>query len=202
MLPTDSPPTRHTLLCLLADPGNEAAWQTFVHDYQPTIERWCGFHLRPQDAEDVSQRILCKLVRRMADGTFDRTRGRFRTWLRAVVENEVRDFRRSLRRRPDAGTGGCGEQCPDPSSLDDLTDELDQRLQDDLLLADQIITAVREQVTERSWAAFWHTRCLGQPSSEVARQLGMSVAAVAQARFRVGKTLRQHWEQRRSGSRI
>lgn len=198
MLPPDDLTTRHTLLRQLADLHNEAAWHAFVERYQPLIEHWCRFRLRPQDAEDVTARILGKLVKRMADGSYDTTRGGFRKWLRVGVENEAHDFCRGRRRRPDLGgskRGGLADW-PDPTSIQELTDELDDRIRADLLLAEEIATEVRHKVTPTTWAAFWQTRCLGQSSGEAARQLGMTATAVSQARYRVGKMLRSLWKQR------
>src|SRR5438552_1018276 len=99
--------TSAALLRELEDPDHrEAAWRTFLTRYQPLIYRWsCRTGLSHHDAEEVTARVLSKLVTALRDFVYDPA-GRFRGWLKRVVENEVRSFYRQRARRPgDRGSG-------------------------------------------------------------------------------------------------
>ena len=48
---------------------------------------------------------------------------------------------------------------------------------------------VRGEFEERTWKAFWQTEVEQRPAAEVAQELGMTPAAVHQARHRIKKKL-------------
>ena len=69
-MPKDHPSgTSVTLLGRLReDPKDQAAWNDFVARYQPKILQWCrGWGLQESDANDVTQAVLLKLSRLMAN---------------------------------------------------------------------------------------------------------------------------------------
>src|SRR4051812_21925524 len=100
--------TNPVLLRALAEPvNNEKAWQTFMQQYQPLIFSWCCRKgLMRDQAGEVTAAVLAKLVTALRTKfIYDPTR-RFRGWLRTVVENEVRDYWRTVVRHPgDIGSG-------------------------------------------------------------------------------------------------
>jgi RNA polymerase sigma-70 factor (ECF subfamily) len=49
---------------------------------------------------------------------------------------------------------------------------------------------IRADFEESSWKAFWQTAVEGRNTADVARELGMSVFAVYQAKYRVQRKLR------------
>src|SRR5262245_64439447 len=81
--------TSPTLLRELGDPDHrDVAWRTFLQRYQPLIYRWSRRKgLNHDDAEEVRDRVLSKLVTALRDFDYDPAR-RFRGWLKTVVENE------------------------------------------------------------------------------------------------------------------
>src|ERR1700736_1485235 len=94
--------TNPQLLREVADPeNNEAAWRTFLERYQPLIHAWCcRSRLRPDQSEEVTGRVLAKLVTAMRTKYTHDPACRFRGWLRTVVQNEVNTFWREQVRRP------------------------------------------------------------------------------------------------------
>lgn len=194
----DSPPTSPTLLALLRGPASEEAWQRFVRLYQPLIEsRWRSAGLQPADGEDVTGRVLAKLVLALRSFEYDPAK-RFRGYLRTVVASVLADFWAERQRRP--GLVGSGDPAHAailaelPAPLLDLPDEIDQRIHDDLGRARRAIAVVQAQVSDVHWRAYWATAVDNHPAIDVAKELDLSVGAVYMAKSRIGKLLRENAE--------
>jgi RNA polymerase sigma factor (sigma-70 family) len=185
--PTDLATTQ--LLPYLAVGGNEEAWRVFVARYRPRILRWCG-RLQADDAEEVTSRVLHKLVVGLARGVYRRhDAATFRGWLRRVVANEIVDFARGQRLGQPAGE--VLHSWPDPTSVDELAGELDQEFRADCQRAEGICTRVRGRVQPHTWDAFVRTYLHGQDVREVARDLGLTLSGVYKARDRVRRLLEE-----------
>jgi RNA polymerase sigma factor (sigma-70 family) len=177
------------LLPFLAVPQNEEAWRVFVLRYRPRILAWCQ-RLQPDDAEEVTSRVLHKLVIGLARGAYKRRgTGMFRAWLRTVVGNEVVDFARQ--RRPGQSAHADLYCQPDPASFDELAGDLDDQFREDCERAERVCARVRERVLPHTWEAFARTHLQGQEAREVARELGLSLSGVYKARDRVRQLLEE-----------
>lgn len=190
--------TRTTLLLpMLSSPGADGAWRVFLGRYWPRIVEWArrqGAGL--DDAEQIASQVVLKLACGRALASFDRGRGRFRPWLRAVVRRVALDFRRKGEETP-GGVGRGSEGADslnallDPASLDGLADDLDARLVHDLREAEAAIERVRARVKASSWEAYYRTAILGHDAVEAADELKLSVRAVYMAKRRVGQMLEE-----------
>jgi RNA polymerase sigma factor (sigma-70 family) len=186
------------LLPYLAVNGNEEAWRAFVVRYRPRILRWCR-RLQADDAEEVTSRVLHKLVVGLARGVYRRRDpGTFRGWLRRVVGNEVVDFVRQQPRRQPAGDAL--QSWPDPASLDELAGQLDLEFHADCERAEQICVRVRGRVQANTWEAFARTYVQGHEVREVARDLGLTLSGVYKARDRVRRLLEEEGQAKSSSS--
>jgi RNA polymerase sigma-70 factor (ECF subfamily) len=168
-----------------------------VERYRPKIEFWCGqLGLQSADADDVQGRVLASLVTAMKEFNHDPAR-RFRGWLRAVVNNAVRNLRREQgRNRWTQGSGDDAvqeqiENVPTPDPIERLAEELDDCLQYELRQVHRIVTYVEQRVEPHTWQAFWQTAIDDKAAAEVARNLNMTVAAVYMAKSRVTNMLRK-----------
>ena len=184
--------TQRTLLERLAQPGdgNQAAWAEFVDRYGRKIYGWClRWGLRREDAQDVTQVVLLKLVRRMKEFTYDPSR-RFRAWLKTVTHHAWRDFVDSRQNRQIAcgGEEGWG-QLEGLAARDDLSRELEGLF--DLELLEQAMRLVRHRAAPHTWAAFSMTAVEGIPAPEVAQRLGMKVSRVWAARSIIQQRLQE-----------
>jgi RNA polymerase sigma-70 factor (ECF subfamily) len=189
----DSPSTSPTLLALLKGPGSDAAWERFVRLYQPLLEGRCkAARLQTADADDVTARVLAKLVTALRSFEYDPAK-RFRGYLRTVVASALADFWAERRKPGAVGGGAAGDPLADmPDPLSGLPDELDDRIHDDLRRARAAIDRVQAQVSDAHWRAYWLTAVDRRPAAEVAGELGLTIAAVYMAKSRVGKLLRDH----------
>jgi RNA polymerase sigma-70 factor (ECF subfamily) len=194
--------TSLTLVNGLRDPGNGGAWRTFLDRYQALIGAWCRrLGLNRSDEEEVSAAVLAKLVEGIR--TYDPAR-RFRTWLKTVVCNEARDLRRRQSRRP--GDWGSGDSAVQTllhnleAPADDLACQLEAEVEQVRHAAQRITAAVQARVLPHTWEAFELTEAEGLPAEEVARRLGMTIAAVYKARHRVLGLLREEGKQQARGA--
>src|SRR5688572_25114578 len=70
-----------------------AAWQRLVEMYQPWLRGWLRAHfLQTADVDDLVQDVLAVMVRELPNFRHNGRPGAFRTWLRRVLLNRLRDF--------------------------------------------------------------------------------------------------------------
>jgi len=193
---TDSPTTSPTLLRLLGEANNDAAWRRFLAHYEPVIDAWSrGRGLQTADADDVRAAVVAGLHSALQSFEYDPAQ-RFRGYLRACVNNALRKFFADRGRKPgNYGAGGDHAdrltELPFPANPDDLAAALDESLSEDLRAMQGVVERVRAQLSADTWQAYRLTAIEGRPAAEVADELGKSVAAVYMAKSRVGKRLRQ-----------
>jgi RNA polymerase sigma-70 factor (ECF subfamily) len=174
--------------------NDRAAWDQFVDQYAPRIFHWCRRHqLQEQDAADVTQDVLYKLVRAMESFQYDANRGTFRAWLSTVTTNAIRDLVKS-RQRPGRGSGDTimvqvMASIEDEKAVDALTDAIEAGYRQELL--HEAEQKIRQRVQERTWRAYQMAAVEQRPPLEVAEELEMRVAEVYVAKSRVLKMLRE-----------
>ena len=84
--------TRSSILAAVKDTGNEAAWTRFFDLYAGfvfAIARSKG--LSSEDADDIVQGVFSELVRKMPTFEYDRAKGKFRSYLLALINWRVFD---------------------------------------------------------------------------------------------------------------
>src|SRR5687767_10102662 len=112
--------TSASLLDRLMQPADTAAWQRLLTLYTPLIRGWLRRHeLSHDDADDVVQEVLTVVVRRLPSFQHNQRPGAFRTWLRVITANCLREFWRARRLRPARGAGDLDkllEELEDPDS--------------------------------------------------------------------------------------
>jgi RNA polymerase sigma-70 factor (ECF subfamily) len=189
---SDALATRLSLLVRLRDARDDAAWSQFVELYAPLVFGFARKHgLQDADAADLTQDILQAVSGGIRRLDYDPRRGSFRGWLFTVARNKLRNFL-AAQRRPGRGTGDADTQ----QRLDELpAREVDQSAWWDQEYERRVFSWAADQVRGAfqgsTWQAFWQTAVEGNTGPEVARALGMSVAAVYLAKGRVTERLKQ-----------
>src|SRR5262245_14362049 len=118
--------TSLTLIGRLCEPGDEQAWAQFVALYGPLLRAWVRPHCgQDSDADDIIQEVLVVVVRRLPEFAHSRRMGAFRTWLKTVAKNKLRDYLRSPARRLAGSSDFVLVQLEDPSS--ELSREWDRQ---------------------------------------------------------------------------
>ena len=185
--------TSPTLLLRVRDFRDGSAWNEFVDRYAPRIFQWCRrCEIQENDAADVTQEVLYKLVRSIDAFKYDRTRGSFRGWLKAVTVNTIRDLARSSKQR-DRGSGDTGvarflSAIEDEQAVERLVDAVEAGYRQELL--EDAGRRVRCRVQAHTWTAFQLTAVEQVSAKEAAERLGISVPDVYVAKSRVLKLMR------------
>jgi RNA polymerase sigma factor (sigma-70 family) len=185
----DAQATRESLLVRLGDGQDKQAWSDFVDLYSPVVYGFARRRgLQDADAADLVQEVLRSVARSLPN--YDREKGRFRSWLMAVVRHRLSEFW-AERGRVVSGTGDARvlrhmEQVGADGGLEELWEQ-EYRQSVFRLAADRI----RGEFEESTWQAFWLTTVEGKNIKEVARSLGISDGAVYIARSRVTARLKK-----------
>jgi RNA polymerase sigma-70 factor (ECF subfamily) len=181
--------TSPTLLVRLrVSPPDQEAWQAFVTRYGPRIYSWCRrWQLTEEDAQDVTQIVLMRLVEAMRRFEYDPA-GSFRGWLRTLTHNAWCDFlaRRALRGSGDTDVLRTLETV---AARDDLVARLEEEFDQELL--EQAMSRVRQRVLATHWEVFRLTALEGLSGAEAAARLGLNVATVFAIRSKVQKQIKE-----------
>jgi RNA polymerase sigma factor (sigma-70 family) len=197
----DIPPTSAELIRALQSQSpekREGAWEEFDPLYRPVILAWCRHRYPFEVAGDLTQEILQKLAVQFLKKCYDPDRGRFRSWLKAVVNNAMADYARKAQGRPDIDGAGGTEH---GRMLAELVDSTAAEQLSEAILSEPVTTrvtralaAVQGRVQEVHWQAFCLLRNDELSTSEVAARLGLKVSNVYKIEERILKKLREEIE--------
>jgi RNA polymerase sigma-70 factor (ECF subfamily) len=191
--------TSKTLLEKLRVFEDRRAWSQFMSLYLPMMRAWGRrFGLQDDDVEELTSRLLAKLVEAIPRFDYDPEKGSFRGWLKTITHREVSNLARERRRRLP------GEDATGRSAVYDLllqhaddVDDLVASLHDqsgillrsvqDALLEVQGACQGEEQ---KSWELFQRIFVKGQGIEPVAAEFGLSYHAAAMRVQRIKKKVR------------
>jgi len=172
--------TRPTLLLRIRDRADTDAWRTFDAIYRPMLlafARARGLH--EADAADVVQHCLSAIADHIQKFDYDPNRGQFKAWLRTLVNNRVRNFRR--------GQAVASAESADFDIAQDreaAPDEVFERLWLEEHLR-HCLHALRGETDERTFRAFERYVIDEQSAESVAAELGLSVNNVYTIKWRL-----------------
>ncbi|HLN28811.1 MAG TPA: sigma-70 family RNA polymerase sigma factor [Gemmataceae bacterium] len=167
------------------------AWRRLIELYQPLVRFWCSRGgLQGPDAEDAVQEIFAAAAANLDSFHHDQPGDTFRGWLRSITRNQVRLHFRRNQGRPQAEGGSDAwrhlQDVPDP-----LTNIGDEETIEMSLLYKRALEQVRCEFEEHTWQAFWLSAVEDRTPATLSEQLGMSPAAIRQAKSRVLRRLKQ-----------
>ena len=187
------PDTPQTLLRKIAEYANgddAAEWARFVELYAPVIRQFMSMRedIGAADADDMVQEIFVRLVDVLRAGTYRPEKGRFRAYLGAMVRRLLIDrHRRALAR-------GAGREVP-ADEVELLAETPDAAEQVDRRLAEARHAAAVEHVLSRTMldirtvAAYRAYALDGEPPADIAARLGLTLNALRQIKYRVGRMI-------------
>jgi RNA polymerase sigma-70 factor, ECF subfamily len=187
--------TSATLLERLNDRSDSVAWQRLVDLYSPLIGSWLRrYGVSAEDAEDLTQDVLGVVVREVTSFQHNGRAGAFRTWLRTIATNCLRQSLRSRRRHGQAGPSP--DITPMLDGLEDPSSDLSRRWdrEHDEFVLHRLLDLIRPDFRPATWLAFRRQVLDGESAESVAAELGLSVNAVLIAKSRVLRHLRRNAE--------
>jgi DNA-directed RNA polymerase specialized sigma24 family protein len=185
------PLTSASLLERLRDRTDSDAWRRMHDLYSPLIRVWLGRYGLPEcDVDDISQTVLGAVVANLPEFQHNGRVGAFRSWLRTITVNSVRQKFRMDQRRPDAPGGrallaGLSEWEDPESGLSQLWDRAH-----DAHVLKTLLTWAEPEFEATTWQAFRRQVLEEARPNTVAAELETTVNAVLIAKSRVLKRLR------------
>ena len=183
--------TRISLIYRIRDADDIDAWSQFVDLYGPLIYRY-GRHkgLQDADAADLTQDVMREISGSIGRFEYDPNVGRFRSWLFVVTRHTLSHQYQARKRQPvgsgDTQTLASLHEVPAAEAEQDLWEK-----EYHLHLFQWASEQIRDEFSDRTWAAFWQTAVDGNKPTEVAQALQMSVGSVYVAKNRVLTRLRK-----------
>jgi len=175
----DIPLTRASLLVRLRDRQDETAWREFVRLYAPVVYRFARRRgLQDADAADLTQEVLKSVSASV--NAFDPKQGRLRGWLFTLAHRRLYDWLQKAQGQPALGAT--------VQFFNDVPAKEDEAFWDEAYerrLFTLAAERIRPALTGSTWQAFWQTAVEGKNGQDVAKALGISVAAVYLAKSRV-----------------
>jgi len=165
------PQTRVSLLLRIQSPENHESWRLFVKVYGPAIYHYCRRRgLQDADAADVMQEALLQVSKSIPRFDYEPDRGRFRSWLKAVVHSKLCHFFAKC---------NSSRESSDPHfESEHAASGIDNGQWQDLVQQELIVQAlemVKQHCEPASWTAFEMLWKDGRSAAEVAQQMGKSV---------------------------
>lgn len=179
--------TRSSVLMAVANTENEAAWQRFFDLYAGfifSIARSKG--LKPEDADDIVQMVFVDLARNLPSFKYDQEKGRFRSYLAALVNWRVIDRLKAVRRDADLKAGFMEEAKATGQGDDEFAD-----LEWKSIAMDNALRRIKSTVRPEHYAAFVASTVEGQDTETVMKLYNLSRDNLYQIRKRLSERLRK-----------
>jgi len=176
--------TRASLLIRIKDLRNARAWSEFDAIYRPILHRYATARgLDEVDAEDAVQHGMAALHKHIERFDYDPDKGRFRGWLRTVVNNHVRNLLKK-RREP------IGESQHFKSM--ENREESPEAAFDRMWMEEHLkycLRNVRTEVDENTFVAFQRYVIDEWPVQRVCETMGMDRNQVYKIKWRITQKL-------------
>ena len=179
--------TRSSVLRAVANTENEAAWQRFFDLYAGfifSIARSKG--LKPEDADDIVQIVFTDLARNLPTFQYDRSKGKFRSYLAGLVHWRVIDRLKAVRRDADLKADFMEEAKATGPGDDEFADR-----EWKAVAMDNALRRIKPSVRPEHYAAFVASTVEGQDTETVMKLYNLSRDNLYQIRKRLSERLRK-----------
>jgi RNA polymerase sigma-70 factor (ECF subfamily) len=175
------------------------AWSQFLSLYLPMMQAWGRrVGLQTDDVEELTGRLLTKLVEALPQFDYDPDKGSFRGWLKTITHREISNLARERRRRlpGEVATGASAVfdmLFEHPGKVDELVDSLHERSEGMLRSMQDAVKEIEGEYQgeeRKSWEMFQRIFLSGQEIEPVAAEYGLSYHAAAMRVQRIKKKVR------------
>ena len=173
--------TRSSVLAAVKDTGDEAAWARFFDLYAGfvfAIARRKG--LSSEDSDDIVQGVFSELARKMPTFEYDRTKGKFRSYLLGLINWRILDKLKADKRESELAAAYCEEE----KSVAPVTEAafIEQEWQNAAF--NEALRRLQEEARPDHFAAFVESTVEGIDTETVMRLHGMTRDNIYQIRAR------------------
>jgi len=168
--------TRYTLIDRALDLDDQQAWQELVEYYKRFITYIIpAFNIPTAHQDDLKQLILINLAKDIS--TYDRDKGKFRTWFGTIIKRRCLNYQRSL----NSGKAKANAPLESPESLDffPAESELDEII--DKEWENYIMDLARERLLSshgEAVVAVFDLALKGYSTADIAAETGFAVNTV------------------------
>ena len=180
--------TRSSVIRAVADTENAAAWNRLFDLYAGfvySIARRKG--LNDADADDIVQMVFADLARNLPSFKYDREKGRFRSYLAALVKWRVIDRLKAVRRDADLKADFMEEVKSAATTEDEDFEEREWQS----AAMEETLRRIKPEVRPEHYAAFVASAVEGQDTDVVTKLYGISRDSLYQIRKRLTVKLRE-----------
>jgi len=199
--PEEYLPTRQSLLVRLKNLEDQTSWQTFFDRYWKLIygvARRSG--MSDAEAQDVVQETIISVSKKIQGFAYDPTYGSFKGWLKRLTQWRITDYVRKKqyqshgKRMPKEEPMGTSlmEILEDPAALN-IEKAWDTEWESNLL--ELALAAVKQRVSPTQYQIFYFYSCKGIPAKQVAERLGVKLAEVYMASYKVSALVKKEIKQ-------
>jgi RNA polymerase sigma-70 factor, ECF subfamily len=169
------------------------AWRRLTTIFAPVVYHWARrAGLQEADAENIVQDVFVAVASKVGSFCKQQSNDSFRGWLFTIARNKILDhFRhREGEAHPEGGTIAQMrlQSLPEPSQGSTVPSALESP---ESMAVQRALRSIRGDFKDHTWQAFWLVTVEDKSPKDVAEQLGMTLAAVHQAKYRVGQRLRE-----------
>ncbi len=180
--------THATLLARVAAGTDHAAWQEFCDRYGLLIRGFAERQgLQAADCDEVAQESLLALAKAMPNFQYDRSKGKFRSYLKTIVLHEI--FRRSRQKHGEVLLGEVDDAVTQAVANPEIEQIWEAQWRQYHIR--QAMSVIEMEFNEKDRAAFEAYALAGREAAEVAAEQAMSVDQIYQAKSRIMKRLSQ-----------
>lgn len=177
--------TRVSLLLRIKDRKDSVAWEEFDAIYRPMLKRFAqASGANSNEAEDIVQHCMTAIHEHIDRFDYDPAKGRFKGWLKTLVNNRIRNIIRKRKERiamtAEFRAVPAGES-HDPEAVFDKI-WMDEHLRAAL----QLVSREVEEVTFKAFMAYVIQE---RPVEDVCEELGINANQVHKSKYRITKKL-------------
>jgi RNA polymerase sigma factor (sigma-70 family) len=176
--------TRVSLLVRIKDGRDAAAWGEFDAIYRPMLYRFAlAYGAGQAEAEDVVQHCMTAIHEHISGFEYDPKKGRFKGWLRTLVNNRIRNLLRGRRDRI-AESGEFAALAARDAPPEDIFEKvwMDEHLKHSLI-------QVKQEVEEKTFKAFQYYVIEERSVEDICSELDMTPNQVHKCKYRLTKKL-------------
>lgn len=180
--------TTSTVLAKLHDYEEQSAWSMLAdHFREPLLRFSMRLGLNRNDAQDAVQETLLAFAQAYRKGSYDRSKGRLKSWLFGIAHRQALNLRRRHLAKHAQNQADLTASLSEVDRLEEKTSELEAWWDREWMrsLYERCVKIVRAEVTPQTFEMFRRVALLDENAEDVAAEFGVARTTVYNAKHRV-----------------